>query len=92
MIVRPTTTERENVMATEQTMNRKALHAYLSDDAHEAWHEFAAAQGVSVSGVIEALGAEFATGGRSIPLRQIVADARKVDATRRRRLGINQKG
>ncbi|MFT7601732.1 MAG: hypothetical protein ACI8TP_004693, partial [Acidimicrobiales bacterium] len=34
---------------------RKALHAYVSDDAHDQWHGFAAEQGVSVSAILEAL-------------------------------------
>jgi len=37
---------------------RKALHAYVSDDAHDHWHGFAAEQGVSVSAILEALAPE----------------------------------
>ena len=38
------------------TPARKALHAYLSDEAHEAWHRFAEDCGVSLSAVLTALG------------------------------------
>ena len=41
-----------------QDSGRKALHAYVSDDAHEQWHGFAAEQGVSVSAILEALAPE----------------------------------
>ena len=35
---------------------RKAIHAYLSDEAYEAWHKFADDYGVSLSAVLTALG------------------------------------
>ena len=34
---------------------RKAIHAFLTPASHEAWHEFAAENGVSVSALIEAM-------------------------------------
>ena len=37
------------------TEGRKALHAYLSDCAHNNWHDFCAEQGVSVSALLEAI-------------------------------------
>ena len=69
---------------------RHALHAYLSVDAHEAWHEFAAEEGVSVSGLLQAYGEQL------IPIVQgkaqmtkdqqaLIKTARKIDAARRRR-------
>ncbi|MCC5952210.1 MAG: hypothetical protein JJU45_08965 [Acidimicrobiia bacterium] len=69
---------------------RRALHAYLSGDAHEAWHEFAAEQGVSVSGLLEAYGLELVdvvSGKAKIRKDQtaLVDSARKIDAARRRR-------
>lgn len=70
---------------------RKALHAYVSDDAHEQWHGFAAEQGVSVSAVLEALAPELdlETADGSEPLNDrldgVVRAARKIDAQRRRR-------
>jgi hypothetical protein len=38
------------------TAVRKALHAYLSEEAHDAWHRFAEDNGVSLSAVLTALG------------------------------------
>ncbi|MCB1251262.1 MAG: hypothetical protein KDB33_15115 [Acidimicrobiales bacterium] len=69
---------------------RRAIHAYLSDDAHEAWHEFAAENGVSVSGLLEAMGVRFAERLRDgeaadAELDALTRAARKVDAARRRR-------
>lgn len=69
---------------------RKALHAYVSDDAHDQWHGFAAEQGVSVSAILEALAPELDL--ESAPeervgerLDNVVKVARKIDAQRRRR-------
>ncbi|MGH1502630.1 MAG: hypothetical protein ACRBI6_03685 [Acidimicrobiales bacterium] len=70
---------------------RKALHAYVSDDAHEQWHGFAAEQGVSVSAVLEALAPELDLeqfdGEQPLTSRldEVVRAARKIDAQRRRR-------
>jgi hypothetical protein len=35
---------------------RKALHAYLSDEAYETWHRFAEDRGISLGAVLTALG------------------------------------
>lgn len=77
-------------MATEG--QKKALHAYVSDEAHEQWHEFAAEQGVSVSAILEALGTElFAeiagddSEASPVTLDVVVKKARRLDAERRRR-------
>jgi hypothetical protein len=69
---------------------RKAIHAYLSPGAHDRWHDFAAEEGVSVSGLLEALaqqwkqelddGAEHPAG-----VEALARSARKIDAARRRR-------
>ena len=70
---------------------RKALHAYVSDDAHDQWHGFAAEQGVSVSAVLEALAAELdlshdeAEHQMKDRLEGVVKTARQIDAKRRRR-------
>ncbi len=70
---------------------RKALHAYVSDDAHDQWHGFAAEQGVSVSAVLEALAAELdldhneAEEQMKDRLEGVVKTARQIDAKRRRR-------
>lgn len=70
--------------------SRKALHAYVTDEAHERWHGFAAEQGVSVSAILEALsGALDSDNGASqsdcVELTVIVVEARRIDAQRRRR-------
>lgn len=76
-------------MTTEGS--KKALHAYVSDEAHEQWHEFAADQGVSVSAVLEALGTELFAEmtdedtARPVTLEVVVKKARRLDAERRRR-------
>jgi hypothetical protein len=76
---------------TTTTTQRKALHAYLSDDAHEQWHTFAAQEGVSVSAVLEALANELDFGAATSDapmkerLNEVVAIARRTDASRRRR-------
>lgn len=74
-----------------QDNGRKALHAYVSDDAHDQWHGFAAEQGVSVSAILEALAPELDTEARTEPaelterLEGVIKSARKIDAQRRRR-------
>lgn len=76
---------------TASTTQRKALHAYLSDDAHELWHTFAAQEGVSVSAVLEALATEldFSSDTSDAPMKErlneVVTIARRTDASRRRR-------
>jgi DNA polymerase III delta prime subunit len=74
-----------------QDQGRKALHAYVSDAAHDHWHRFAADQGVSVSAVLEALAGELDTerAEAADPMRdrldEVVRSARRIDAQRRRR-------
>ena len=74
-----------------QDNGRKALHAYVSDDAHDQWHGFAAEQGVSVSAILEALAPELDTEARPEPadlssrLNGVIKSARKIDAQRRGR-------
>lgn len=69
---------------------RRALHAYLSDEAHEAWHEFAAENGVSVSALLEVLSAPL-NSDLEAPvvdvLNDVIPAARATDASRRRRSG-----
>jgi hypothetical protein len=73
------------------TYARKALHAYLSEHAHEQWHEFAAHEGVSVSAILEAMAPALSTGGASpdsaatVGLDEVIGEARRIDARRRRR-------
>lgn len=71
--------------------DRQALHAYLSKRAHVAWSAFSEANGVSVTGLLEALGQELADELEDVEpddLRQTwVKIARRIDAQRRRRGG-----
>ncbi len=69
---------------------RRALHAYVSSEAHERWHDFAAVQGVSVSAVLEALaGHALANADSELDVNDVMSEvvrtARKLDAERRRR-------
>jgi hypothetical protein len=73
---------------------RQAIHAYLSEQAHQAWQTFAEENGVSVTGLIEVLGLTLsdeidkavAAGGDAADVRKDwVKQGRKVDAQRRRR-------
>jgi len=74
-----------------QDNGRKALHAYVSDDAHDQWHGFAAEQGVSVSAILEALAPELDLESETdqaelgARLDGVIKSARKIDAQRRRR-------
>ena len=70
--------------------NRKAIHAYLTPEAHDRWHEFAAEQGVSVSGLLEAIAQEWheqLLGADDLPdeVDRLTRSARRIDSTRRRR-------
>lgn len=69
---------------------RKAIHAYLSPEAHDQWHDFAAENGVSVSGLLEAIGLEWKdqmNGDGDLPaeVEGLAKRARRIDASRRRR-------
>lgn len=71
-----------------ETPSRRAIHAFVSPEAHEQWHDFAAAEGVSVSALIEALAPELSSPGKDSVAERfgaVVVTARKIDATRRRR-------
>jgi hypothetical protein len=69
---------------------RQALHAYLSEEAHNAWLTFAEENGVSVTGLLESLGLELGlelqASADPTDVRQgWVRQGRKIDAQRRRR-------
>ncbi|MFT7597572.1 MAG: hypothetical protein ACI8TP_000492 [Acidimicrobiales bacterium] len=70
--------------------SRRALHAYISPDAHTLWHDFGRDQGVSVSAVLEVFAAELALDGPTSTepmhdrLQSVVATARGLDYRRRR--------
>jgi hypothetical protein len=68
---------------------RSALHAYLSDEAHQAWANFSEDNGVSVTALLEALGLELHAEMTAIDADELrqpwVKTARRIDAERRRR-------
>lgn len=68
---------------------RKAIHAYLTNEAHDTWHDFAAENGVSVSGLLEAISADWAERlSNPKPTKEteaLIKEARRIDAVRRRR-------
>jgi hypothetical protein len=67
---------------------KKVIHANVSDATFEAWQEFSIQHGVSVTGMIEALGSVGPlVGGRSVTADQLIKEARRVDSERRRRGG-----
>jgi hypothetical protein len=79
---------------SDQTDDRyRAVHAYLSDEGHSTWLEVATEYGVSVSGLIEAMGTDLQLPaderllGPRLPT--LVSRARRIDAERRRRRGRN---
>lgn len=67
---------------------KKALHAYVSEDAHDCWHDFAAENGATVSAILEslapALNSQAETPFRA-RLEEVISEARRTDAKRRRR-------
>jgi hypothetical protein len=70
---------------------RQALHAYVSDKSWAAWRHFSEENGVSTTGLLEALGLELAGEMETTDadeLRQAwVKAGRKIDGIRRRRGG-----
>ena len=62
--------------------NKRAIHAYLTIDAHDAWHKQAAEVGVSVSALLEAMAEDLPVFLRD---EEVIKRARKVDVQRRRR-------
>jgi len=85
----PTTLVSVTATANDSGDQRRALHAYLSDDAHDTWHDVSAYLGCSVSAMLEAMAVDFdrPRDERAIHERveAIVRKARRIDADRRRR-------
>jgi hypothetical protein len=99
-----TTTHTNGTHATpplyEPGVKRTALHCYTSTGAHNTWHGFAAANGMSLSALIQALAdlgtfAVFDTGDPEAAVlanttvaehfARVVGRGRAIDAARRRR-------
>jgi hypothetical protein len=76
-------------MASPHKGQRRAIHAYISEDAHEALHYFAEENGISVTGLIEGIAQELTQELESAEpdeVRQpLVKLARRIDAANRRR-------
>ena len=68
---------------------RRAIHAYLTEDSHDVWHTVAEEEGVSLSGFLEAMAQDMKTkppakGGHP-RWDDLIRNARRIDAQRRRR-------
>jgi hypothetical protein len=70
---------------------RRALHSYLSISAYDAWAQFSDGNGVSLTGLLEALGlqllGELGETGADDLRQEWVRAGRRIDADRRRRDG-----
>lgn len=73
-------------------MANRVVHANVSEEAFQQWTEFADEHGISVTGIVEALGTYFEqyntkSGSKALTgvLEDIALSARKVDTARRRR-------
>lgn len=70
---------------------RRAIHAYLTVESHETWHQVAEEEGISLSGFLEALATDMKDNppdeGGHPRWREVVKSARRIDAARRRRGG-----
>jgi hypothetical protein len=68
---------------------REALHVYLSPEAKRRIDDFTAEQGISMSGLVEAMASDdhLLKGSLDDLMSRIVRDARKIDVARRRRGG-----
>lgn len=68
---------------------RRAIHAYLTVESHEVWHNISEESGVSLSGFLEALADDMREhppdDGGHPRWREVVRSARRTDAQRRRR-------
>lgn len=75
-------------MTMETTSKKRALHAYVTDAGHQAWHDFADRNGISVSALLEALAPVLAASDVvdvEVELDAVVLAARRIDSSRRRR-------
>jgi hypothetical protein len=72
-------------MNKSKSTPRRALHAFVSSDAHDGWHDYAGAHGVSTSALLEVIGKSLAEDVTSLRMNLHVDAARMVDAANRRR-------
>lgn len=69
--------------AAQDLANKRAVHAYLTPDAHEAWHSTCSRKRVSVSAMLEALAPHLADVLDALP--DLVDEAGEIETQRRRR-------
>lgn len=68
--------------------SKSVIHANVSEEAFQGWQEFSIEHGISVTGMIEALGRKGPlVTGKALTADQLVKEARVVDGERRRRGG-----
>lgn len=77
-------------MTNNKYKGRKALHAYLTTETHEAWHSTCAELGLNVSALLEVMGLHLdqivsRENTTNLDPSQLIEDARKLAADRRRR-------
>ena len=70
-------------------MSVKTIHAAISAQAHDRWHNYCSEQGVSVSGLLEAIGEllQNPTPKTTTAFATTITRGRKYDAAARRRHG-----
>jgi hypothetical protein len=68
-------------------VEKKAVHAYLTVESHEAWQRFANANGVSLTSLVEAIGRELMKEAEEAEDHRVdwVRTARRIDALNRLR-------
>lgn len=76
----------------ERPQPRQQLHGYVSMEARDGWYRFAAAHGVNVTALMEAIGlilAQQTTAEPQLPpwLRGAVSEARAIASSRSSRRG-----
>lgn len=64
---------------------RPSIHAYINQEAHDKWHDIAAAEGVSISALIQHLPDFLNEFAGNHATDELVKSARRTDAARRRR-------
>jgi len=76
-------------MADTGNDKKRALHAYLSEEAHATWNSVAEEFGVSMTGLLEAMAQQWAEqsdkGFEDVVDGDLVKRARRIDVLRRRR-------
>ncbi len=83
----PATTTASDRRTSSSAEDFTAPDAVVSEQAHQLWHDFAAANGVSISALVEVLTSVAAPGEPSTDpsdLSLVIMQARQIDNLRRR--------